>query len=75
MMEMSLEFASSEYNMSLSLPDLSDCTGWRPEWNAHILHLTDNAIEAIKNGMKECAIQDEGARVQALLSLTKKEKV
>jgi hypothetical protein len=72
-MEMQMEFATSAYNMSLSLPDLTKCCGWRPEWDAHIFHLTHNGIEAVKQGMKECETQDEG--IQALLDMVKKEKV
>jgi hypothetical protein len=70
--DMNIDFATSAYNLSLSLPDLSHCTGWRPEWNAHTFHMTANGIEGIKNGMRESATQDEG--VQALLSMIKKEK-
>jgi hypothetical protein len=70
--DMTTDFAVSPHNMSLSLPDLSDCTGWRTEWNPHVFHLTANIIEDIKSGMKDSASQDIG--VQALLAKIKKER-
>jgi hypothetical protein len=69
---MTLEFATSAHNMSLSLPDLAHITGWNKAWDPHVLPVTPAVIEAVVAGMASSASQDEG--IQALLRLVKKEK-
>jgi hypothetical protein len=45
------DLAGSQYNLSLSLPNLCHLKGWLPEWNVHVVDITPSIEEIITRGM------------------------